>query len=278
MFSEGVDYSYRLRLEAPNANNRMSQWVMKQYAQIIYSELAAMREQGIDCEDIMGICPYNDYCELANAVAADFFFKGPDYYSVIPELDPYERARRGAKQRLPPFYAVGMRVVFNKTKKRPAEEVKPGESVIEYARGQVGVITHLIDVEIPRKDQDPDEFCPYTSNVNNTTTPLPKGFRRSFKIKVGRSPYESSVQLDFTDMYSVRQKISPANFITGDRAQGEEYDHVIACFPWGNNLATSDVFYTICSRPKKSLCVIGSRAHMEKMIVATALVQELEVG
>jgi hypothetical protein len=267
VFKDSDDYSFRLRLDPPAASNRMSQWVMQQYAQIIYSELNEMKkEKNIRCHEIMGICPYNDYCEVANAVVAELFFDGPDYLKVLPELASKSGEKKSYRKKTPPFYAVGMRVVFNKTKKRSAEEmeqIKPTPPLIVHARGQVGIIVSIVDMERPKRDQDPEEFFPATHPLKNSSSPVPKGFLRTFLVRVGTN----DVQLNFEDIYQVRRTISPGHFITGDRSQGEEYDHVIACFPWGNNLATNDVFYTICSRPKKSLCIIGSKSHMEKMVL-----------
>jgi hypothetical protein len=269
VFEDTDDFSFRLH-DMSAANNRMSSYVMTQYAQKMFEQLNTLKEAGIGCEDMMGICPYNDYCEVGNAVAAEFYFGGPDYLRVLPFL---ASSSDKSKKKPIPFYAVGMRVVFNKTKKMRDNPDDPSSRVwVLYSRGQVGILKSLSDVQRPKSGESPDEYAPIGTAIPNTKDGIPTGFTRHFVVAVGRDK-KDEIRLSFDDMQGVRRIVSPANFITGDRAQGDEYEHVIGCFPWGNNLATNDVFYSICSRPKKSLAVIGSKSHLQKMILTPPIMR-----
>jgi len=255
VFADTDDESFRMHVDIPASSNRMSSWIMGEYAQKLYAELSEMTEtKKIAYQEQMGICPYNDYCELGNVVAAELFFGGPDYLRIIPQL--CSGAFGGSKKKFIHFYAVGMRVVFNKTKKTRENGDPNGRIILLYSRGQVGVITGIMDV-----DKNTQRVV---ADLQNTLGELEKPHARRFRVVTGGE--EVKIE-DFNEMYSVRRVISPGSFITGDRSQGDEYDHVVACLPWGNNLATNDVLYTICSRPKKSLCMVGSKTHIERMIM-----------
>ena len=267
VFQESDDYSFRIRTDVPTSNNRMSPYMMQQFAQKIYAELNDLKERGITYGDVMGICPYNDYCEMANAVAAEFYFQGPDYLTLLSDFC----SKAGPKR--VPFYAVGMRVVFNKTKKLRLDESMPPRVIIIYSRGQVGIIRNIVDVEKPGPNHDPENYAPNVIPRSTARELVPHGYSRKFVVVSKRAGGDHEVTVEFDSMMNVKRIMSPGSFITGDRAQGEEYNHVVSCFPWGNNLASNDVFYTICSRPKKSLCVIGSQTHMERMILTPAAVK-----
>lgn len=238
-----VDESFQVKILDCSAR-RIHTGTMNIFVNAIHAELSRLDDEKTKYDDIIGLTPYNDYARIGNRVMEEYYFDGDvDYDSVFANI--VNGDRRGETT---VFYH-GMRVAFE-------------ENTEEYSRGQVGKITHIMQgASLPT--------CHQVSSSN-----IPTSVKKTSEISFNNAAvYVKLLDTGTTAMVccgmkgkGLATKITPASFFTVDRSQGLEFPHVLAMCPWGNNLATQDVIYTMASRAKKSFYVCGSSSHLTDMI------------
>lgn len=230
---------------------RMYVETMNAYAGHLYVTLRRLDIAKEHYDDIMGLCPYNDYAALGSVVMKAYYFDaGASAEAAAKELV--------AKKR--PFalngFCVGMRVVFEENKK-----TEPDEGL--YSRGQVGKIVGIVA-------SSHDAF------------PLPKNYANAVGLRhlkrTDDVKEEGALYIELLDTgllvrlkcgkagRGLLGKITNGSFMTANRSQGLEFPHVICLCPWGMNCADRKVIYTMATRPTKTLTLIGPKTHLSKMI------------
>lgn len=229
---------------SPVANNRgrMYDTTMKAFETALYVQLQRIDPSKNKYHQIMILCPYNDYTDWCNAIVTQRYFDGK--YDTDTVCDNIRQ-----KKNVEFIVYKNMRVAF----KQHQKDEKAGR----FCRGQIGIITHILE----------GESCPSTVNSSTASLSCISEIVRAGAVYIKLLDNERTVRLEcgFKGR-GLASWISVASCFTVDRSQGLEMDYVIAVCPWGINLATRDVIYTMASRAKRKLVIIGSESHVSTMI------------
>lgn len=239
----------------PEGRGRMYAGTMSRFCDMIYARLTKWDITNEMYDDIMGLCAYNDYCEVGNAIVTQYYFDPT--LNLDSAFDDILKKRQGRGMNI----FVGMRVVFN-------ENRKVGEDGF-YSRGSVGKVVCILSSGGKKGEfRFPDRHAINETWIKESKKCTGVLSNREFgALYVRLLDTGEMVKMEFQGSRGLSAStISIAHFITCDRAQGLEYKYTLMICPWGNNLATRDVFNTMFTRPKNVMGLIGQKSHMEKMI------------
>ncbi len=226
---------------------------MTRTADLLYARLLKLDPAAERYDDMVGLCPYNDYCKVANALMTQYYFD--DTLNLESAFDDIVKKKPGRGE----VFHVGMRVVFNENRKIGQDGV--------YARGQVGKVMCILssagkrgNFTFPDRNALSDAWMKESKKATSAV-----GGRDFGSMYVRLTDTGEMVRLEFQGSRGLGD-VSVAHFITCDRSQGLEYVYTLVLCPWGNNLATADVLYTMITRPQMVGSLIGQKSHLKKMI------------
>lgn len=231
---------------------RMAPLTVRRFGEAVAAALARVDPGASKYESVVGLCAYNDFCAVGDAVIVKH------YFDKTMDMDA---AYACVESRRAPLVYKNMRVVFTKTRKDNSD-TRDGVGV--YSRGQIGYVA-----------------CIWPDRLGAPPAPLPSAVESaaaSSLAHVGEITGRAAVFIRTADTGEIvllycgangsglAHKIRGANFVTVDRAQGMEFPHVIAMCAPGTFLADNSVIYVMATRAMHSLTLVGSESHISKMI------------
>lgn len=231
---------------------RMAPLAVRRFGEAVAAALVRIDPDASRYESVVGLCPYNDFCAVGDAVIVKHYFD--------KEMD-MDAAYACIESRRAPLIYKNMRVVFTKTRKDNSD-TRDGFGV--YSRGQIGYVA-----------------CIWPDILGAPPAPLPSAVESAASASlahVGEITGRAAVFIRTADTGEIvmlycgangsglAHKIRGANFVTVDRAQGMEFPHVIAMCAPGTFLADNSVVYVMATRAMHSLTLVGSESHISKMI------------
>jgi hypothetical protein len=191
-------------------------------------------------KEMMAVTPYN---EMANFVSImlDLHYFGNSVSPVTDAIALTKAGRRGL------LYKGGYAVIAETDQKNK-----------EIARGRVGIITHIVDIERGRSF-DPDNYKEtlWLTELQSTAFSIPSGRERIIVL-------DGKTQVKCLWDSAVRSLLHPGVCRTIHRAQGDQKEIVLCVFSPGK-MSTRGIWYTAISRAKELCITFASPDTLMKM-------------
>lgn len=128
-----------------------------------------------------------------------------------------------------------------------------------YCNGYSGFVTQIIDVD---SEAHPDDYGKPGQFVSQVSTHVPIPYKHKRVITV-----DDKYVVEFRTLTEMNSVLQPADALTVDKSQCQEYDTVICFFPFsGKTLNEQNRLYTACSRAKKQCILVTSRVQLRNML------------